>query len=198
MMAFYKNSRSVGDKDALEHKLAGVPTIILDGLTSRFTEKERTTNKFVPLPPMSPCARILLHIQSTRRPKMTPQAQTMLLTYMFALCLRIDDYAKDTESVAHDLGMSPAKLVTLFSGCSPLESDTRAPVSMVSSSPSVRHLLAIRHPLIDGLPAGCIIKKLSPKELKERGLPDAAAETKRAVLKSPFEFPKSRVRRARR
>lgn len=42
---------------------------------------------------------------------MTPQTQTMLLTHMFALCLRIDDYATDTESVAHDLGMSPARLV---------------------------------------------------------------------------------------
>ncbi|KAI1789709.1 RNA polymerase I associated factor, A49-like protein [Ganoderma leucocontextum] len=140
MMAFYKNSRTVGDKDALQHKLSSIPTIILDGLTSRFTEKERSTNKL----------------------KMTPQTQTMLLTYMFALCLRIDDYATDTESVAHDLGMSPANVNSLFKSL------------------------------------GCNIKKLSPTELKERGLPDAAAETKRAVLKIPLEFPKSRVKRARR
>ncbi|PIL25986.1 hypothetical protein GSI_11740 [Ganoderma sinense ZZ0214-1] len=140
MMAFYKSSRTVGDKDALQHKLPGVPTIILDGLTSRFTEKERSTNK----------------------PKMTPQTQTMLLSYMFALCLRIDDYATDTEGVAHDLGMSPASVNSLFKSL------------------------------------GCTIKKLSPTELKERGLPDAAAETKRAVLKIPLEFPKSRIKRARR
>ena len=45
---------------------------------------------------------------------------------------------------------------------------------------------------------GCIIKTLSHTELKERGLPDSAAETKRAVLKVPLEFPKTRVKRARR
>ncbi|EJF57477.1 RNA polymerase I associated factor, A49-like protein [Dichomitus squalens LYAD-421 SS1] len=140
MIAFYKNSRIVGDKDALQHKLASVPSIILDGLISRFTEKERSTNK----------------------PKMTPQTETMLLTYMFALCLRVDDYATDTETIAHDLSMPPAKVSGLFKAL------------------------------------GCTIKKLSPTELKERGLPDAAAETKRAVLKIPLEFPKSRVKRARR
>ena len=46
--------------------------------------------------------------------------------------------------------------------------------------------------------AGCTIKKLTLTELKERGLPDAAAEKKRAVLKVPLEFPKSRIKRARR
>lgn len=46
--------------------------------------------------------------------------------------------------------------------------------------------------------AGCTIKKLTLTELKQRGLPDAAAETKRAVLAVPLEFPKNRVKRARR
>ncbi|KAI0744617.1 RNA polymerase I associated factor, A49-like protein [Earliella scabrosa] len=140
MMAFLKNSRSISDKDALQQRLSGVPSIVLDGLISRFTEKERDTNK----------------------PKMTPQSETMLLTHMFALCLRIDDYATDTESVAHDLSMPPAKVNGLFKSL------------------------------------GCTIKKLTLTELKERGLPDAAAEKKRAVLKVPLEFPKSRIKRARR
>lgn len=35
--------------------------------------------------------------------------ETMLLTYMFALCLRIDAYATDVDSIAHDLSMPPAK-----------------------------------------------------------------------------------------
>ena len=47
MMAFYKNSRSVGDKDALQQRLSVVPSVVLDGLISRFTEKERATNKCV-------------------------------------------------------------------------------------------------------------------------------------------------------
>ncbi|KAI0759036.1 RNA polymerase I associated factor, A49-like protein [Fomes fomentarius] len=140
MMAFRKNSRSVSDKDALQQRLPGVPPIVIDGLISRFTEKERSTNK----------------------PKMTPQTETMLLTHMFALCLRIDDYATDMDSVAHDLSMPPAKVNGLFKSL------------------------------------GCTIKKLTLTELKQRGLPDAAAETKRAVLTVPLEFPKNRVIRARR
>ncbi|KAI0659646.1 RNA polymerase I associated factor A49-like protein [Cubamyces menziesii] len=140
MMAFYRNSRNVGDKDALQQKLSGVPPIVLDGLLSRFTETERSTNKS----------------------KMTPQTETMLLTYMFALCLRQEDYAADVETLAHDLSMPPQKVINLFKSL------------------------------------GCVIKKLGPNELKERGLPDSAGETKRAVLKVPLEFPKTRVKRARR
>ncbi|RPD77153.1 RNA polymerase I associated factor, A49-like protein [Lentinus tigrinus ALCF2SS1-7] len=140
MMAFLKNARNVGDKDALQQRLSGVPPIVLDGLISRFTEKERDTNK----------------------PKITPQMETMLLTHMFVLCLRIDAYAVDIDSIAHDLSMPPAKVNGLFKSL------------------------------------GCVVKNLSFAELKERGLPDSAGATKRAVLKVPLEFPKSRVKRARR
>lgn len=105
MMAFRKNSRSVSDKDALQQRLSGVPPIIIDGLISRFTEKERSTNKYVLLPLVFAHFRLI----GLDRPKMTPQTETMLLTHMFALCLRIDDYATDMDSVAHDLSMPPAK-----------------------------------------------------------------------------------------
>lgn len=37
--------------------------------------------------------------------------ETMLLTHMFALCLRLDDYATDTTLIAKDLSMSAAKCV---------------------------------------------------------------------------------------
>ncbi|CDO68785.1 hypothetical protein BN946_scf184989.g51 [Trametes cinnabarina] len=139
MMAFHKNSRNVGDKDALQQRLSSVPPIVVDSLISRFTEVERSTNK----------------------PKMTPQTETMLLTYMFALILRVEDYAADLETIAHDLSMPPTKVGNLFKSL------------------------------------GCTIKKLSPNELKERGLPDSGSETKRAVLKVPLEFPKNRIKRAR-
>ncbi|RDX40440.1 RNA polymerase I associated factor, A49-like protein [Polyporus arcularius HHB13444] len=140
MMAFLKNARNVGDKDALQQRLSRVPSIVLDGLISRFTEKERDTNK----------------------PKVTPQMETLLLTHMFALCLRVDAYAADIETIAHDLSMPPAKVNGLFKSL------------------------------------GCTVKNLSYAELKERGLPDTAGATKRAVLKVPLEFPKIRVKRARR
>ena len=45
------------------------------------------------------------------RAKITPQMETMLLTHMFALCLRLDDYATDSTLLAKDLSMSVAKYV---------------------------------------------------------------------------------------
>ena len=78
---------------------------------------------------------------------MTPQTQTMLLTYMFALCLRIDDYATDTEGIAHDLGMPPARLVACTSGLWLSQTDGCASVSTVSSSRLVR-LLAVYSALV--------------------------------------------------
>lgn len=34
--------------------------------------------------------------------------ETLLLTHMFALCLRIDDYATDTTLIANDLSQKVA------------------------------------------------------------------------------------------
>ncbi|CCM05914.1 uncharacterized protein FIBRA_08152 [Fibroporia radiculosa] len=45
---------------------------------------------------------------------------------------------------------------------------------------------------------GCKIEKLDPKELKRLGLPDSAGESKRAVLRTPVQFPQPRAKRARR
>ena len=43
------------------------------------------------------------------RVKVTSQTETMLMTYMLALCLRVDDFATDVALVAHDLKMSDTK-----------------------------------------------------------------------------------------
>lgn len=43
------------------------------------------------------------------RAQITPQMETMLLTHMFALCLRLDDYATDTTLIAKDLSMPVVK-----------------------------------------------------------------------------------------
>ncbi|KIP06400.1 hypothetical protein PHLGIDRAFT_107028 [Phlebiopsis gigantea 11061_1 CR5-6] len=140
MLAFRAASRVVGEKQVLQERLKGVPSIILDGLITRFTESSRDKDQA----------------------KITPQMETMLLTHMFALCLRIDDYATDTTLLAKDLSMSAAKVNPLFKSL------------------------------------GCKVETLSFNELKRLGLPDSAAATKRAVLKVPLEFPKPRVKRARR
>jgi DNA-directed RNA polymerase I subunit RPA49 len=44
---------------------------------------------------------------------MTSAAETLLLTHMFALCLRVDDYATDPKILADDLKMPVAKFVSL-------------------------------------------------------------------------------------
>ncbi|KAG8215168.1 RNA polymerase I associated factor, A49-like protein, partial [Butyriboletus roseoflavus] len=118
-------------------KLSAVPSILIDGLMSRFTETPR----------------------SSTEPQSTSQTETLLLTHMFALCLRIDDYATDTTLIASDLSQKVATINTLFKSL------------------------------------GCKINKLTMHDLKRLGLPDSAGETKRAVLNTPLEFPKPRVKR---
>ncbi|EMD35139.1 hypothetical protein CERSUDRAFT_116615 [Gelatoporia subvermispora B] len=138
MFAFRAASRSVSDRQTLQTKLGNVPSIVIDGLLSRFTETVRNTNTA----------------------KTTSQTETSLLTHMFALCLRMDDFATDTTAVAHDLSMAVDKVNMLFKSL------------------------------------GCKVEKLDQAQVKRLGLPDGAAEAKRAVLKVPLEFPKTRVRRA--
>ncbi|OCH90863.1 RNA polymerase I associated factor, A49-like protein [Obba rivulosa] len=138
MLAFRAAARSVNDQQALQSKLPNVPSIVIDGLLSRFTETVRNTNTA----------------------KTTSQTETRLLTHMLALCLRLDDFATDTTLVAHDLSMAVDKVNMLFKSL------------------------------------GCKIEKLDQAQLKRLGLPDSVAETKRAVLKVPLQFPKTRMRRA--
>ncbi|KAI0920527.1 hypothetical protein AcV5_010239 [Taiwanofungus camphoratus] len=97
MFAFKMASRLLNDKPALQDRLKGVPSIVVDGLLSRFTETTRTAGTV----------------------QITTQKETMLLTHIFTLCLRIDDYATDTAIVAQDLSMPVNKVNTLFKslGC---------------------------------------------------------------------------------
>ncbi|KAJ3478951.1 hypothetical protein NLI96_g9400 [Meripilus lineatus] len=97
MIAFKQASRTIKDKTALQERLKGVPGVVVDGLVSRFTESARESNVA----------------------QMTSAMETKLLTYMFALCLRIDDYATDTSVLAKDLQMSTPQVNTLFKslGC---------------------------------------------------------------------------------
>lgn len=88
MLAFRQatNFKEV-DKDKLYDKLSLLPTIVVDSLLSRFTEVPRGST---------------LH-QSTTATKMN------LLSHIFALCLRLDGFAADTETLASDLNMKVAE-----------------------------------------------------------------------------------------
>jgi DNA-directed RNA polymerase I subunit RPA49 len=43
------------------------------------------------------------------RPKVTTDMETRLLTHMFALCLRLDNFSVETELLAGDLSMPQKK-----------------------------------------------------------------------------------------
>lgn len=129
--------KSVPDRTVILERLAPAPDAVVDGLLSRFTQTPRGSAKA----------------------QMTTENETSLLTHLFSLCLKVDDYATDTAMIAADLKMSPARVNGLF-----------------------RSL-------------GCTHGKLSQQDMKRLGLPDSAANEKRAVLKTPLTFPKPRLRR---
>ncbi|RDB23792.1 DNA-directed RNA polymerase I subunit rpa49 [Hypsizygus marmoreus] len=100
MLAFrqvLERNRKGIDKDQLSEKLPGVPPVVLDSLISRFTEAARGSSNLAA----------------------TSATQTKLLTHIFALCLKVDNFATDTGVLAHDLGMTVPKVNGLFKtlGC---------------------------------------------------------------------------------
>ncbi|EIW76612.1 Rpa49 subunit specific to nuclear RNA polymerase I [Coniophora puteana RWD-64-598 SS2] len=137
LLAFRQAAFRSVDRSAIQEKFPQVPSIIIDGIISRFTESGRDATK----------------LQSTTR------SETLLLAHTFALCLRVDDFASDTTLIASDLQKPVTTINQLFKSL------------------------------------GCTINKLTQSDLKRLGLPDSAAETKRAVLSAPLEFPKQRMKR---
>ncbi|KAI6148088.1 Rpa49 subunit specific to nuclear RNA polymerase I [Pisolithus tinctorius] len=98
MMLFWQLAiQSNLGKVSLQEKLTSMPSVVADGLLSRFTESARTSSKS----------------------QFTSQKEMLLLTHMFALCLRVDDYATNTEIIAKDLSQSTQSINTLFKsmGC---------------------------------------------------------------------------------
>ncbi|KAH7907255.1 Rpa49 subunit specific to nuclear RNA polymerase I [Hygrophoropsis aurantiaca] len=85
------------EKTAIQEKLSAVPSVVIDGLLSRFTETARGSTEA----------------------RMTSQTETLLLTSLFALCLQVDDFATDTTLIAGDLSQPVTKINTLFKslGC---------------------------------------------------------------------------------
>ncbi|CAL1698160.1 unnamed protein product [Somion occarium] len=93
LFAFRNASKVVNDKVALQKRLRGIPSIIVDALISRFTEGARNASEV----------------------KITSQMDTRILTHAFALCLHIDDFATDPSLIAQDLSMDPTNSYPLQS-----------------------------------------------------------------------------------
>ncbi|KAF8626021.1 hypothetical protein AX15_005111 [Amanita polypyramis BW_CC] len=98
MFMFYKIAQSKRiEKDKLNAKMTGISDLIIDSLTRRFSEVARGSNEH----------------------QMTNTTRTTLLTHLFALCLKVDNYATDTSIIAHDLSISVLNVNQLFKslGC---------------------------------------------------------------------------------
>ncbi|KAF8225355.1 Rpa49 subunit specific to nuclear RNA polymerase I [Tricholoma matsutake] len=94
---FLQKNRKAIEKDKIHEAMSGVPSIIVDSLVSRFTEGIRDSTNHVS----------------------TSATETNLLTHVFALCLKVDNFATDTTVLAHDLSMQVSKVNDLFKslGC---------------------------------------------------------------------------------
>ncbi|KAH9476998.1 DNA-directed RNA polymerase I subunit rpa49 [Psilocybe cubensis] len=98
MLAFRQTTfQKTIDKEKLYERLSAVPGIVVDGLLSRFTEQARGSTSY----------------------HSTSATKTTLLTYTFALCLKVDDFASNTTVIAHDLSMTVTEVNQLFKslGC---------------------------------------------------------------------------------
>ncbi|KAH9958750.1 Rpa49 subunit specific to nuclear RNA polymerase I [Russula dissimulans] len=84
--------RAVPERTVLLERLAPAPEVVVDGLLARFTETPR----------------------GSTTARMTSDNETNLLTHLFALCLRVDEYATETTLIAADLKMSTTKVNSLF------------------------------------------------------------------------------------
>ncbi|KAJ7938411.1 Rpa49 subunit specific to nuclear RNA polymerase I [Mycena leptocephala] len=92
MMAFHRATNRKFKKEDLPTKLNNVPQAVIDSLLGRFTECTRDSTE----------------------PRTTPQLELLLLAHLFALCLRIDNYAADHALIARDLSLAPEKITAVF------------------------------------------------------------------------------------
>lgn len=97
MLAFRNVFYTTFEKDMLYERLGSVPSIIVDSLLSRFAEMARGSSSYQP----------------------TSATRTNLLAHIFALCLKLDNYASDTKLIANDLSMPVSEVNQLFKslGC---------------------------------------------------------------------------------
>lgn len=169
MFAFHNARRIVSEKEKLRERLSRIPATLLDGLLSRFTESPRGSTECVI------SISLLFSFDRGFRARTTSATETMLLTYMFALCLRVDEFASDSIVIASDLSMSVPKFVLFF----------------------LLHWLTNRGRRVNSLfrTLGCKIEHLKPTDLQRLRLPESAGQSKRAILKAPVEFPKPRAKR---
>ena len=175
MFAFYNVRRNVSNKVKLQERLSRIPAILLDGLFSKFTDSARGSTKYV----------VLLVVNAHSHQGVTSQnacysgtRDKPVDTHVRSVppCGRMGDrYNDPSRRSQHACCKSePAVQITWFVG---------SKLSMFCRNNPSRPTL------------GCKIEKLTKKELDRRRLPEGEANTKRAHLTVPLEFPKARMKR---
>ncbi|KAJ3572194.1 hypothetical protein NP233_g3247 [Leucocoprinus birnbaumii] len=145
--------------DQIRERLSALPSIVVDGLLSRFTEKARGSTSH----------------QSTSATK------TFLLTNLFALCLKVDNFATNTATLSNDLSISKDQYACF------------AHLSSIVSQPPFPFLMNIRvNQLFKSL--GCKVSTLNQLERTKHGVSDSG-DSKYATLSAPLVFPKPRQKR---
>lgn len=100
MLAFRQTFQRTLEKDKLYEKLWSVPSIVVDSLLSRFAEMARGSSRYFQY---YPAFITIIYLFCSYQP--TSATKTSLLTHIFALCLKLDNYASDTKLIADDLSM---------------------------------------------------------------------------------------------
>ncbi|TFK95422.1 A49-like RNA polymerase I associated factor-domain-containing protein [Pterulicium gracile] len=85
------------EREAIMQKMGTVPSIIVDAMLNRFAEMLRAGAQY----------------------KATTDKQNLLMTHVFALCLKVDSFFTDTSVLSRDLSLSVATVNALFKslGC---------------------------------------------------------------------------------
>jgi DNA-directed RNA polymerase I subunit RPA49 len=106
LLAFRSLFRTLDSMEKIQQRMKGVPQIVIEGMLSRFAEATRGSSTSVNLVFLA-----IVVIDYERRAQKTSTTETKLMTYLFALCLHLDDFAVDTSVLAKDLSMTVAKCV---------------------------------------------------------------------------------------
>ncbi|KAJ9104598.1 hypothetical protein QFC21_002096 [Naganishia friedmannii] len=88
---------ALGNPSSLSEKMNHMPTVILNGLIERFTEKAKGSIK----------------------PVITPAMDNKLLAYQFAIRLAVENWAADIEATASDLQLASHRVADIYKslGC---------------------------------------------------------------------------------
>ncbi|KAG8883539.1 DNA-directed RNA polymerase I subunit rpa49 [Tulasnella sp. 331] len=104
LFLFLAKARPGSDRLPKEEDLHNVPSLVLDGFYSRFTERQRGDPRLM----------------------ITPTSRLKLINHLLVLCLRLEDWTMNTAAVSEDLRMTPQEALGCKSSKASAEVTTTA------------------------------------------------------------------------